>query len=222
MSAASPRIHQHWSLVDALYRLTDAACIAAALALAARVTTPPPRDALLLAGSVTIILYYLAGEITGQYRNWRGASTEREVLCSLATWGYAVPVLLALGFVSGLTEGFARSTPLAACATAPLLVAACRVAMRVVQYAFRAKGAGTRRFAVVGINSLAFQLARNIEHSPQMGLRLAGFYDDRPASRLPKLPEGAGKHLGTIDQLVAEARAGKVHMVYVTFPMRAE
>ena len=59
------------------------------------------------------------------------------------------------------------------------------------------------------MNELGFQLARNIRRSPELGLKLAGFFDDRTADRLPRLPKDLGKRLGTIADLVEQARAGK-------------
>ncbi len=55
-----------------------------------------------------------------------------------------------------------------------------RIVLRKVQQRLRARGFNTRRYAVCGVNELGIQLARNIERSPEMGLRLAGFLR-RPA-----------------------------------------
>jgi putative colanic acid biosysnthesis UDP-glucose lipid carrier transferase len=65
-------------------------------------------------------------------------------------------------------------------------------------------------------------LARNMESAPEMGLRLAGFYDDRPAERTVPAPGEFGTRLGNIDQLLHRARRGSIDIVYITFPMRAE
>jgi putative colanic acid biosynthesis UDP-glucose lipid carrier transferase len=74
----------------------------------------------------------------------------------------------------------------------------------------------------VGVNDLGFQLARNIEEMPQLGLKLVGFYDDRPAHRIPNVPAEIGRTVGNISQLVEQARSGQIDMIYITFPMRAE
>jgi putative colanic acid biosynthesis UDP-glucose lipid carrier transferase len=72
------------------------------------------------------------------------------------------------------------------------------------------------------VNDLGIQLARNIKASPEIGLRLAGFYDDRPAKRTADLPREFGKRVGDLDELVRRAQLGTVDTVYITFPMRAE
>jgi putative colanic acid biosynthesis UDP-glucose lipid carrier transferase len=83
-------------------------------------------------------------------------------------------------------------------------------------------GYHTRKFAIVGVNELGFRLARNIQESPEMGLSLAGFFDDRPEPRNPNIPADFGHRMGSIADLIEEAKAGNIERIYITFPMRAE
>src|SRR5262249_30847711 len=105
---------------------------------------------------------------------------------------------------------------------APLLMTMLRTLIRGLQHLLRAKGYNVRGFAIVGINELGLELARKIESSPQLGLKLAGFYDDRPSERLPDLSDELGMKLGNIDRLVEQARTGEVRIIYITLPLRAE
>jgi putative colanic acid biosynthesis UDP-glucose lipid carrier transferase len=97
-----------------------------------------------------------------------------------------------------------------------------RVSLRWTFRSLRAHGLNHQRFAIVGVTPLGIQLARNIEAAPELGLQLAGFYDDRPIERVAELPPEVGKRLGDLDQLYAAARRGDVQRIYITFPMRAE
>jgi putative colanic acid biosynthesis UDP-glucose lipid carrier transferase len=54
------------------------------------------------------------------------------------------------------------------------------------------------------------------------GLKFTGFYDDRPSSRLPPIPDGLGTRGGDLGSLLEATRQGRVDTVYLTFPMRAE
>ena len=74
----------------------------------------------------------------------------------------------------------------------------------------------------MGLNDLGIELSKRIKNSPELGLKLAGYYDDRSDEREPVCPEVAGGKLGTVDELVSAARAGEVNMIFITFPMRAE
>ena len=180
-----------------------------------------PERVLVISAAV-IVVYRLVAEISGMYRSWRGVPVERELSCVLLTWVYALPVLLAIAYFSGYGHGLSYKPVLGWAIVTPCVLAASRMGTRWVQQFLRANGLNRRGFAIVGANELGIQLARNIENSPEMGLRLTGFYDDRPSSRIPDLPEDVGAKLGNVNDLVEQARSGEVDMIYITFPMRAE
>jgi putative colanic acid biosynthesis UDP-glucose lipid carrier transferase len=94
--------------------------------------------------------------------------------------------------------------------------------LRSLQKSFWLRGLNTRPCAIVGVTELGIQLARNIFDTPELGLKLAGYYDDRPPERSPQLPPGLKQRIGDIDDLVADAKAGFIDRIYITFPMRAE
>jgi putative colanic acid biosynthesis UDP-glucose lipid carrier transferase len=104
----------------------------------------------------------------------------------------------------------------------PVMIVAGRIVLRWAQWWLRAMGYNARTFAIVGVNKLGIELAQNIEHSPELGLRFAGFYDDRPEDRNPQIPDDVGRQVGSIDDLIARARDGQIDRTYITFPMRAE
>jgi putative colanic acid biosynthesis UDP-glucose lipid carrier transferase len=213
-------IYQRWRLLGVWYRLGDALCIAAGLAIA--VHREPAADRYPIVAAATIIVYYLLAELGNMYRSWRGVSAHREAVGTLMCWGCTLATLLVLGFLSGHTIAFSRISILTWFAVTPVLMLATRIGTRWVQHALRRLGYNTRSFAIVGVNELAFQLARNIEASPEMGLALAGFFDDRPEQRNPEIPESLGHRLGTLEELVEQARQGRIDRIYITFPMRAE
>jgi putative colanic acid biosynthesis UDP-glucose lipid carrier transferase len=206
----------------ALYRLSDALCIVAGLILAVSHGLTISMDHYVIAASVAIIVYYLLAEISGLYRSWRGVSAHREAVGVLFGWGCTLVTLLALGFVTKHTAEFSRSSMLVWFAATPGLIVASRIITRWIQRFLRSLGYNTRKFAIVGINDLGFQLAENIEASPHMGLRLVGFFDDRPQERHPNIPADLGRRVGTIQDLVDQARSGEIDRIYITFPMRAE
>ena len=78
--------------------------------------------------------------------------------------------------------------------------------------------------SATGISASFLSLVENGKSDITVGrlMRLAGFYDDRPAERTNSLPVDLGHRVGDIDDLVRRAREGSVDIVYITFPMRAE
>ena len=104
------RINQHWPPAGVLYRMTDALCVVAGLAIAS--LEPQARwtiaEHYLLAGLSAIIFYYFVAELSGMYRSWRGVSTQREIFSLLFVWVFTSFLLLGWGFVTKHTEEFSR------------------------------------------------------------------------------------------------------------------
>jgi len=224
MSDTMRRIHQQWPPASVLYRITDAVCIVAGLAIAsleaqARWTT---TEHYVLAGLSAIILYYFIAEPSGMYRSWRGVSTQREIFSLSFVWIFTSFLLLGWGFISKHTGEFSRFALFTWFFVSPVLMIGCRLGIRLLQRILRKLGYNSRNFAIIGVTELGFQLARNIEKLPEMGLKLAGFYDDRADERTPDVPDDIGRRIGNLDDLLAQARRGEVDIIYITFPMRAE
>jgi putative colanic acid biosynthesis UDP-glucose lipid carrier transferase len=222
MSSPKFRIHPHWSWSDAVHRCTDTAVIAFGLLVAQWSAGAPRSDRLIAAGAACVVIYYLVAEMTGLFRSWRGVATERELSCALITWIATLPTAMVLAFAFGYESHLARKAVFLWFTLTAVGLVGARMAIRTMLYTLRSKGINTRKYAVVGLNDLGFQLARNIRQSPELGLELAGFFDDRTPDRLPRLPKDLGKRLGSIGDLVEQARAGRIDNVYIAFPMRAE
>ena len=216
------RIYQQWSIRGAWYRLSDALCIVAGLLISVHRGRTTSVDHYIIAAAVAIIVYGLVAELGDMYRSWRGVSVHREAVGTLFCWGLTCVILLALAFATKRTAEFSRIATSVWFIVTPIMIVAVRLATRCAQRILLSLGYNARKFAVVGVNELGFQLARNIEASPEMGLRMAGFFDDRPDGRSPEIPADLGHRLGTIQDLVDQARAGAIDRIYITFPMRAE
>jgi len=222
MSPVSRGITFHESLFYSLHRLVDAVVIFAVVSVALGYTQATGLPELLTIAAATILVNHVVAELSGLYRSWRGTHVRREVACVLLTWAYTVPVLMGVGLVTQHNATYTYTTKLLWIFVTPAAMAASRVVLRTVQQRLRARGFNTRRYAICGLNDLGIQLAKNVVSTPEMGLLLSGFYDDRPAERVANLPEGLGTHVGNLDELVHRARLGAIDIVYITFPMRAE
>jgi putative colanic acid biosysnthesis UDP-glucose lipid carrier transferase len=207
-----------------MYRLTDAACIVLGLYIASLFSTWQGTPYYYwLAGAAAIILYGMVAELGGIYRRWRGVSKRRELISALLAWGMTLLLLLACGyFFHKVTGDYSRKMLLIWFLGTPSLMIVLRMGIRGLQRTLRAMGYNRRHFAVVGVTELGFQLAQNIEKLPEMGLKLAGFFDDRGDARNPAIPAELGGRVGDLEELLAQAKDGRVDIIYITFPMRAE
>jgi undecaprenyl-phosphate glucose phosphotransferase len=221
MGLPARRIHQQISVLGSLYRLTDAISVAGGLGVALWIAGNTPTD-YLLAGAVAIIVHYLIAELGGMYRSWRGVSGDREAFAALFTWIVACALLGGLGFATGRLADFSRIMLGTWLTSTALGLVLGHALLRTAQRSLWLRGLHTRGCAIVGVTDLGIQLAHNILETPELGLKLAGYYDDRPPERGPQLPPGLKQRIGGVDDLVADARAGFIDRIYITFPMRAE
>jgi putative colanic acid biosynthesis UDP-glucose lipid carrier transferase len=221
MGLPARRIHQQFSLVGSLYRLVDAASVAGGLAVALWVARASAAD-YVLAGAVAIIVHYLVAEIAGVYRSWQGVSGNREAFFKLSTWGLAFLLVAAIGFLAQRLVDYPRMLLVVWLLATAMFMILGHGTLKSLQRSYWLRGLNTKPCAIVGVTELGIQLARNIDATPELGLKLAGYYDDRPPERGPKLPPGLKKRIGGINDLVTDAKAGFIDRIYITFPMRAE
>jgi putative colanic acid biosysnthesis UDP-glucose lipid carrier transferase len=80
---------------------------------------------------------------------------------------------------------------------------------------------GLRKTAVIaGANELGRRLAERLREDPLLGVRVAGYFDDRAAGRLRDL--AAEENLGSLEQLADYARANRVDVIYIALPMASQ
>ena len=221
MGLPSRRIHQQISVLGSLYRLADAASVAGGLSLAVWAAGNLSAD-YLLSGAAAIIVHYMVAELGGMYRSWRGVSSNREAVAVLSTWVVAFAVLAGMGVATERFVGLPRVMLGAWLLSTALFLVLSHGLLRGGQKWMWLRGLNTNGCAIVGVTELGIQLADNLTLMPELGLRLAGYYDDRPPERSPQLPPGIKQRIGDIDDLVADARVGFIDRIYITFPMRAE
>jgi putative colanic acid biosysnthesis UDP-glucose lipid carrier transferase len=221
MGLPARHIHQQVSLAGMAYRLADAASVGGGLWLAVQATGRPTCDCLLSAAAA-VIVHYLVAELAGMYRSWRGVSIERHAAAAFSAWCVAFLILSGLGFAIERLNDFPRLLLVAWLVATGVLMVGSHVLLRQAQRLLWLRGLNTKGCAIVGVNDLSVQLGRNILDAPELGLKLAGYYDDRPPERGPKLPPEFEQRIGNIDNLVTDARAGRIERIYITFPMRAE
>lgn len=216
------QVRTHRSFVDVAYRLLDAAAILVSALFSTRYTDNEHLENLAVVGATTLIVHLVAIEVSGLYRSWRGSRLSLELWCVLLNWIYTAPAVLGVGLLTQFNSEFSYKTKVVWLIVTPLVMASGRVVLRMLLKSLRKRGFNTRKFAICGVNQLGLQLAQNIQSSPELGLELAGFFDDRPSARNKDIDEKNCPRAGTLNKLVGMARSGEVDMVFITFPMRAE
>ncbi len=190
--------------------------------VAQKLLQEPVHDRTWLVAMVASLAFYICGELLGLYRLSRSRSPDSELVTTAAAWGLAMTILLGLGFMTRVSDSFARSSVVAWFLLACLGLMLGRMISRAVMEACCRRGIGVKRAAIAGLNELGLQVAENARNHPECGMQVVGFFDDRERERLVSLDSTYPSFLGGIDDMLAMAKAGKLDRVLVTLPMRAE
>jgi len=206
----------------ALTRLADGAAVVLPYLVALYAYDPFFRPLDAVAVLLGILLFSFFANALNLYRGFRGVPLLVEIGRVWGAWALSAAVLLILSFATKQTGSFSRVVVTAWLVGAPTLISIVRGCARIVLASMRARGRNQRYVAIVGVTEIGIHLARRIQETPQLGMRLVGFYDDRTPERLPDVPADAGRLVGTFDEAVQQAKRGEIECVYVALPMRAE
>jgi len=134
-------------------------------------------------------------------------------------WVAVIALLGLLGWATQMLEVFDPRVMLAwALATPAALFAAHRLLPLVLPRVLATQG--LQKVAVIaGANDLGRRLAERLR-DPMLGIRVAGYFDDRGAGRLPNLP--AAQNLGNLSRLADYARAQRIGVIYIALPMASQ
>jgi len=135
-------------------------------------------------------------------------------------WLAMVALLLLLGWASGTLGNFDPRALLAwAIATPPALFAAHRLVPLILPRLLAAEGL-QRTAVIAGANELGRKLGAHLGSSKFLGIRFAGYFDDRGA------PRGSGlephENLGDLSQLAEYVRQRRIDMIYIALPMTSQ
>lgn len=172
---------------------------------------------------VAIAVFTVVGDANGLYRPaLRSAPAKVELGKVWLSWGFTPPVLLTVAFVTKTGDDYSRIVTLIWFLLAPLLISTVRFASRRVEGEMYRRGVATRSVHIVGATKMGGMIAQRIMDDPSSGMRVDGYFDDRDPERLNPMPERLGPPIGRLNDLLELAHRGKVDIVYIALPLRAE
>jgi putative colanic acid biosynthesis UDP-glucose lipid carrier transferase len=138
----------------------------------------------------------------------------------LSHWLTIVGLLLGLGWITQTLDGFDRRVISAWVIGTPAALIAAHALLPVFLGRLMTAD-GVQRLAIVaGGGAMARRLAHDIGQSPQLGIRVAGYFDDRAPERIGS--NGADGRLGGLDQVADYARSHHAGIIYINLPMTAQ
>ena len=150
----------------------------------------------------------------------RGTSFRGQAGDVLASWIVVVALLLLLGWTTQTLAYFDPRVIVAWVLATPLAQFTAHVTLPAVLPRLLSLE-GLQRVAVVaGAGELGVKLAERIRTAPFLGIRCAGFFDDRGAERTRDI--GPGECLGDLSELAAYVKQHHVDLIYITLPMASQ
>ncbi|MCZ7562825.1 MAG: undecaprenyl-phosphate glucose phosphotransferase [Burkholderiales bacterium] len=147
---------------------------------------------------------------------YHGRGMFRKVLLE---WSMVVALLVFLGLVTNSLWWFYPPVLLTWFVTVPFLIFGAHLALLAV--APRLLGAnGYRRAVIAGASQLGRAVAAQFAAKPILGIKVAGFFDDRSAGRLGQLDEG--DLLGRLDDLPGYVGEHGIGAIFIALPMASQ
>ena len=200
------------SLISMVQRFSDITIMFGGLWVICELSGLPFLYMHLLVALITLVVFQMLGGITDFYRSWRGVKITTELVLLLQNW------TLSLIFCAGLiafNNDF--DNRLAVWLAWYLLSSVGLVLSRsFIRYGagwLRNRGYNTRRVAVAGDLPAGQMLLESFRHEPWLGFEVAGIYHD------PIPGKNSRDWAGNLQQLVDDAKASRIHNVYIAMSM---
>ena len=165
-----------------------------------------------------LALLTLALSLPGNASNTAGVrALVREISVS---WCITVAVLALIGWATGTVEMFDQRVLLAWLLLTPVVRLGAHLTLRPALQRLLCAEPAQRVAVIAGAAEVGRALAERLRSNPLLGVRVAGFFDDRGPERTGEAVADAT--LGPLDQLAAYTRTERVDLIYITLPMASQ
>jgi putative colanic acid biosynthesis UDP-glucose lipid carrier transferase len=134
----------------------------------------------------------------------------------LLRWAVLVASLLALGYITKFSEDFSRRVVVTWVLVTPVLLVMVSLILQGVARVILRDAAQARRAVIVGCTPASMELQRRLVTHPEIGLSVAGFFDDRGSDRL-----GCAKYaqlLGRFSDVASFVNDRNIDVIFIAIP----
>ncbi len=218
--------YSDYSSLFLLVRLVESLIVGGGLWVIAALYDMPWRHELSLFAVAAVVFYTFFSEAFVVYRSWRVSPLSDELRTILFVWIAVVFCELLLAYASKTSSIYSRRVLLTWFISVPIVLISLRLSVRYYLRQLRKNGRNIRTFAIAGANEHAATLANTISRSRWLGLKLIGLYDDSylidGGSTTLETDEYYVPVKGSLEDLVATAKTGRIDRVYIALPMTQE
>jgi putative colanic acid biosynthesis UDP-glucose lipid carrier transferase len=139
------------------------------------------------------------------------------VVSLITRWAVLLAILLALAYVTKISAEFSRRVVVTWALFTPLLLVGVTLALQQLARRILAEPANARRAIFVGCNETSVCLASRLTRHSELGISVAGFFDDRNCERLGS---DRLRLLGRFADVVEHVQARGIDVIFVAMPLR--
>jgi putative colanic acid biosynthesis UDP-glucose lipid carrier transferase len=133
-------------------------------------------------------------------------------------WLVLLGLLFAILYATKMSTLFSRRVLLTWAVMTPIPLIVVNIILNEMLRRFMMATGNVRLAVVAGFNEVSVVLAERIYADPTLGIRIAGYFDDRSADRL-KLPANQ-KLLGGLSDLASYVNTHRIDVIFIALPMR--
>lgn len=215
-------IRPYSSKFSLIHRSLDILCVVGILKLSCLIYGEPWTVGTIGMAAWLIGFFCFFAEANDLYRSWRIASLQREIERLWLAWIWGVFCLLLLSFFTTTVSVPSTRGIIFWFGLTPFVLTFSRVALRLLLRTVRSQGRNQRSAVIAGAGDLGTRIANIIGQSLWMGVQVVGFYDDVKPSGFRPPSNPSVKVEGNLEDLVQIARDGKIDLIYMALPQRAE
>lgn len=210
------RANANASIISMVQRFSDIAIIFIGLYVICLFNKFSYAYGQVLISLAVLVVFQMIGGITDFYRSWRGVKISSELILIIKNW--SLSFIIALGISSLFPIPDVNLNILIQWYLIVVIgFVICRSSIRIGSGLLRKIGYNTRNVAVVGSLPAGINLLRGFMDEPWLGFVVRGVYDDIKLDDYNGVPYG-----GNINDLIKDAREGKLDRVYIALGMHDE
>ena len=133
-------------------------------------------------------------------------------------WLILLGLLFAIGYATKSSTDYSRRVVLTWAMVTPIPLILVSLVLNDFIRRFINAPSNARSAVVAGYNDVSLELVRRLRTSPELGIRVEGYFDDRSAERLG-LPTSKGL-LGGLSDLAQYVNTHKTEVIFIALPMR--
>jgi len=182
------------------------------------------KDYLLLL-LASLVIFTFASEVIGLYYKAVIGKFFRRIVELFLVVNFVFLLIILTLFLMKETEHYSRFVIIVWYFLSLIMLTGWRLLYRSINLKRYKMGEGLKRVAIVGLTDSGVKVFDEIEQYKELGLKVVGFFDDRPESRIKK--EGFSKVYldklqGNLNDLLVKAQNNELDNIYICLPLWAE